>query len=96
MPDNETAFALRASIYSPRALSRRPKARSTVGTHKDVDVDERINALAQSLADRFGERALDVVIRQFDAADGDVKQVWGRIMEWLILHKEEGGKQLDI
>ena len=64
---------------------------SIVGPVKDVDVDERINALAQSLADRFGDRALDVVIRQFDAAEGDVKQVWGRIMEWLLLQKEEKG-----
>lgn len=96
MPDNETAFAPRASIYSSCALSRRPKGRSTVGTHKDVDVDEQINALAQSLAARFGDRALDVVIRQFDAADGDVKQVWGRIMEWLILHEEEGREQPEI
>jgi hypothetical protein len=56
---------------------------------KDVDVDERINALAESLADRLGDRALDVVLRQFDAAEGDVKLVWGRIMEWLIIHQEE-------
>lgn len=96
MPDNETDSAPQARTSRYRALSRRPEARSIVGTHKDVDVDERINALAQSLADRFGDRALDVVIRQFDAADGEIKQVWGRIMEWLILHKEEGGEQLDI
>jgi len=63
----------------------------TVGPVKDVDVDERINALAESLAERLGDRALDVVIRQFDAAEGDVKLVWGRIMEWLILHREESG-----
>lgn len=54
-------------------------------------MDERINALAESLADRLGDRALDVVIRQFDAAEGDVKLVWGRIMEWLILRREENG-----
>lgn len=60
-----------------------------VGPVKEVDVDERINALAEGLVERFGDRALDVVIRQFDAAEGDVKQVWGRIMEWLILHREE-------
>ena len=54
-------------------------------------MDERINALAESLADRLGDRALDVVIRQFDAAEGDVKLVWGRIMEWLMLHREENG-----
>lgn len=52
-------------------------------------MDERINALAESLVDRLGERALDVVLTQFDAAEGDVKLVWGRIMEWLILHQEE-------
>ena len=61
----------------------------TVGSVKDVDVDERINALAESLVERLGDRALDVVARQFDAAEGDVKLVWGRIMEWLILHREE-------
>lgn len=52
-------------------------------------MDERINALAESLVDRLGDRALDVVLTQFDAAEGDVKLVWGRIMEWLILHQEE-------
>ena len=62
-----------------------------VGPVKDVDVDERINALAESLVERLGDRALDVVIRQFDTAEGDVKLVWGRIMEWLILHREEKG-----
>lgn len=54
-------------------------------------MDARIHALAESLAVRFGNRALDVVLRQFDAAEGDVKQVWGRIMEWLLLHREEKG-----
>jgi hypothetical protein len=63
----------------------------TVGPVEDVDVDERINALAESLVERLGDRALDVVARQFDAAEGDVKLVWGRIMEWLILHREEHG-----
>ncbi len=54
-------------------------------------MDERIDIIAQSLVDRFGARAMDVVIRQFDAADGDVKLVWGHIMEWL-LHQEDGGR----
>jgi hypothetical protein len=63
-----------------------------VGAAKDVEVDERINALAAGLAERFGDRALDVVVRQFDAADGEIKLVWGRIMEWLILHKEAEGR----
>ncbi len=74
-----------------RALERRPIQWPNVGPVKEVDVDERINALAEGLVERFGDRALDVVIRQFDAAEGDVKQVWGRIMEWLILHREEKG-----
>ncbi|MBA2933995.1 hypothetical protein HZF05_07765 [Sphingomonas sp. CGMCC 1.13654] len=56
-------------------------------------MDEQINALATSLVDRFGDRALSVVIRQFDAAEGDVKLVWGRIMEWLMLHGEEAGNR---
>lgn len=54
-------------------------------------MDENINALAQALADSFGDRALAVVARQFDQADGEIRLVWGRIMEWLILHDEEHG-----
>lgn len=57
-------------------------------------MDERINALAQGLVDTFGDRALAVVIRQFDLADGDIRLVWGRIMEWLILHDEARGDTL--
>jgi hypothetical protein len=63
--------------------------RPTVGSAKDVDVNERIDALIESLSERFGDRALDVVIRQFDAAEGDVQRVWGRIMEGLILLQEK-------
>ncbi len=59
--------------------------------YKDAGLDERIDIIAQSLVDRFGARAMDVVIRQFDAAEGDVKLVWGHIMEWL-LHQEDGGR----
>jgi hypothetical protein len=64
-----------------------------VGPLKDVDVDEQIDALAMGMIDRLGERALDVAARQFDTAEGDIKTVWGRIMEWLILHREERGEQ---
>ncbi|WBO22454.1 hypothetical protein [Sphingomonas abietis] len=55
-------------------------------------MDERMNALAQALADAFGDRALAVVARQFDQADGDIQLVWGQIMEWLILYGEEQGR----
>lgn len=77
------------------ALERRPERWPIVGPVKDVDVDERINALAHSLTERFGDRALDVVIRQFDAAEGDVREVWGRIMEWLLLRREDNGTAAD-
>lgn len=56
-------------------------------------MDEKINTLASALADRFGERALEVVIRQFDAAEGEARLVWGQIMEWLILLAEEAGRR---
>jgi F0F1-type ATP synthase membrane subunit b/b' len=51
-------------------------------------VNENIEAIARVLAEEFGARAMDVATRQFDHAEGEAKQAWGRIMEALILQIE--------